>query len=141
MGRPKRMTLEKLEGLSGEDLKAEWARWHDTPIPMLSADLIRRGIAYRMQERECGGLDRATQAFLRRKSDDEKGGFGQPRRKLSPGTRLVRDWHGVGHTVTVLDNGFEYDDREWSSLTAIALAITGAKWNGPRFFGLSEVKR
>ena len=49
----------------------------------------------------------------------------------------MRDWHGVGHTVTVLDDGFDYDDRRWTSLTAIARSITGAKWSGPRFFGLN----
>lgn len=58
-------------------------------------------------------------------------------RKLTPGTRLVRDWHGAGHTVTVLDDGFEYGGKRWKSLTAIAKAITGAHWNGPRFFGLA----
>lgn len=57
--------------------------------------------------------------------------------KLSPGTKLVRDWHGVGHTVTVLEKGFDYDGKVWSSLTAIASAITGSKWNGPRFFGVT----
>ena len=62
-------------------------------------------------------------------------------RKLTPGTRLVRDWHGVGHTITVLERGFAYDGQTWASLTAIAKAITGAKWNGPRFFGLAERKR
>ncbi len=50
----------------------------------------------------------------------------------------MRDWHGTGHTVTVLDKGFEYDGRAWRSLSAIAKAITGAHWNGPRFFGLTE---
>jgi hypothetical protein len=58
-------------------------------------------------------------------------------RKLAPGTRLVRDWHGVGHTVTVLEKGFEYGGKTWPSLSAIAKAITGAHWNGPRFFGLT----
>jgi len=57
--------------------------------------------------------------------------------KLSPGTKLIRDWHGVGHSVTVLDNGFEYDGKHWKSLTAIARHITGTKWSGPRFFGLA----
>ena len=62
-------------------------------------------------------------------------------RKLTPGTRLVRDWHGVGHTVTVLEDGFVYDGLQWPSLSAIAKAITGAHWNGPRFFGLTERRK
>jgi hypothetical protein len=58
-----------------------------------------------------------------------------------PGTRLVRDWHGIGHTVIVLEDGFEYAGERWKSLTAIAKAITGTHWNGPRFFGLSERRK
>ena len=61
-----------------------------------------------------------------------------PQRKLTPGTRLVRDWHGAGHTVTVLEQGFEYDGQVWRSLTAVAKAITGTHRNGPRFFGLTQ---
>jgi hypothetical protein len=61
--------------------------------------------------------------------------------KLNPGTRLVRDWHGVGHNVTVLEDGFAYDGKHWPSLSAIAKAITGAHWNGPRFFGLTELRK
>ena len=63
-----------------------------------------------------------------------------PALKLTLGTKLVRDWHGEGHTVTVLDDGFEYDGRRWKSLSAIAKAITGTKWNGPRYFGLTRAK-
>jgi hypothetical protein len=53
---------------------------------------------------------------------------------------LVRDWHSVSHTVIVLEDGFEYEGKHWKSLTAIAKAITGGHWNGPRFFGLAERK-
>ena len=62
-------------------------------------------------------------------------------RKLTPGTRLVRDWHGVGHSVTVLEDGFEYDGKQWRSLTAIARAISGSHCSGPGFFGLKGSKR
>lgn len=62
-------------------------------------------------------------------------------RKLTPGTRLLRDWRGVGHTVIVLEDGVEYDGKHWKSLTAIAKAITGNQWNGPLFFGLAERKQ
>ena len=84
----------------------------------------------------------ATRSLLRQVVD--RGGEGAvPKplpRKLTPGTRLVRDWHGVGHTVIVLESGFEYDGKHWKSLTAIAKVITGAHWNGPRFFGLTGRK-
>ena len=103
---------------------------------------MRLGIGYRLQEQKLGGLRRSTRTLLRRmaaRSQDDTP-KGPPPRKLTPGTRLVRDWHGVGHTVTVLEDGFEYDGRSWRSLTAIATAITGSHWNGPRFFGLSVPK-
>lgn len=62
-------------------------------------------------------------------------------RKLTPGTRLVRDWPGVGHTGTVLEDGFAYDGKRWPALSAIAKAITAAHWSGPRFFGLTERRK
>ena len=60
----------------------------------------------------------------------------KPRRRLSQGARLIRDWNGRSHVVDVIDRGFVYDGKLYSSLTAIAFAITGARWSGPRFFGL-----
>ena len=135
------LTLERLADLPLEDLKLEWARRYGAPSPKLSSDLLRLGIGYRIQEHRFGGLDRATRVVLRQGSSTSEERKGPPPRKLTPGTKLVRDWHGVGHTVTVLADGFEYDGRHWKSLTAIALAITGTKWNGPRFFGLSERRK
>ena len=113
------------------------------------------GIAYRLQEQRLGGLSREAKSILRQAAraravasagtEAEVGeGAAATRsrlpapRKLTPGTRLVRDWHGVGHTVTVLEQGFAYAGKQWRSLSAIAKAITGAHWNGPRFFGLSD---
>jgi hypothetical protein len=57
------------------------------------------------------------------------------------GTRLVREWNGIEHTVTVLRDGFEFAGRKYKSLSAIARAITGTRWNGWRFFGIREIKR
>lgn len=93
-----------------------------------------------MQEERHGGIRRSTRSLLRQIAvrAGESSSKTPPPRKFTPGTRLVRDWQGVGHTVTVLDGGFEYDDKHWKSLSAIAKTITGAKWNGPRFFGLAE---
>ena len=59
-------------------------------------------------------------------------------RSLKPGSQLVRHWHGKAYVVTVLDQGFEFDGRQYSSLTQIAREITGAAWSGPRFFGLKS---
>jgi hypothetical protein len=93
------------------------------------------GIAWRLQEKQLGGLSRTARQVLHA-SDDAKAQKVQ-QRKLTPGTRLVRDWRGVGHSVTVVENGFHYEARRWPSLTAIARHITGARWSGPRFFGLT----
>jgi hypothetical protein len=139
MTRRSYLTLAQLADMSGSELSTEWARRYGAPAPNISADLLRMGLAYKFQEQRQGALGRSTRTMLARTTADR----GTPTaavvrpRKLTPGTRLVRDWHGVGHTVTVLQNGFEYSGKTWPSLSAIAKAITGAHWNGPRFFGLS----
>lgn len=142
---PRRLTtkLDRLAGLEGDALKAEWARRYGAPAPNLSPELLRLGIGFKLQEERLGGLGRSTRSFLRQlaaRVAEPKGNATMPR-KLTPGTRLVRDWHGVGHTVIVLEDGFEYAGQHWCSLTAIAKAITGIHWNGPRFFGLSMKAR
>ena len=137
------MNLTRLADLSVEELKAESARRHGAPAPGLSPDLLRLGIGYKLQEAKLVGVSRSTRTLLRQfavrsgEGDDKK----PMPRKLTPGTRLVRDWHGVGHTVIVLEHGFEFDGMHWKSLTAIARAITGTHWNGPRFFGLTSGKQ
>ncbi len=143
MSRRRYMTLLRLTELSADELRTEWARRYGSPAPSLSPDLLRLGIGYRLQEQRLGGMSRPTRSVLRQVARraakcDSKAPL--PRR-LTPGTRLVRDWHGNGHTVVVLDDGFEYDSRHWRSLTAIAKAITGTHWNGYRFFGLSGGKQ
>lgn len=142
MARRAYITLDRLEVMTANELKVEWVRRHAAPTPNLSPDLLRLGLAYRLQEQRLGGVSRSTKTILRQLAALPKDGVrkGQPPRKLTIGTRLVRDWHGVGHTVTVLENGFEYAGQQWRSLTAIAKAITGSHWNGPRFFGLAGLK-
>ena len=136
------ITLGRLAELLPEELKQEWAHRFGAPAPNLSPDLLRLGIGYKLQEQRLGGLSRGTRSLLRQVAAraGEGGGLNPLPRKLTPGTRLVRDWRGVGHTVIVLEDGFEYDGRHWKSLTAIAKAITGVQWNGPLFFGLTGRK-
>ena len=143
MGRRPYMSLERLAELPLEDLKAEWARRYGSSAPNLSIELLRLGIGYKLQERKLGGISRGTRSLLRQVAEraGENAANKPMPRKLTPGTRLVRDWRGVGHTVIVLDDGFEYDGRHWKSLTAIARAITGNQWNGPLFFGLAQRKK
>ena len=143
MSRRSYISLLRLTELSPEELRTEWARRYGAPTPNLSPDLLRLGIGYRLQEQRQGGISRPTRSVLRqvaRRAADGDRKVPLPR-KLTPGTRLVRDWHGKGHTVTVLCDGFEYDGGHWKSLTAIARAITGTHWNGHRFFGLSGGKQ
>ncbi|WP_296721552.1 DUF2924 domain-containing protein [Erythrobacter sp.] len=133
------MTIDRLGELGPAELKEEWARCHGAPAPSVTPDLLRLGIAYRLQEKKQGGLSRESKRLLRQAVAlaQRDNGMVPPSRRLSPGTLLVRDWHGTGHTVTVLNEGFEYDGRAWRSLTAIVKAITGTHRNGPRFFGLT----
>lgn len=139
MGRRTLMALDRLGELGPTELKEEWARCHGAPAPSVTPDLLRLGIAYKLQEKKQGGLCREIKRLLRQAITiaQQDNAMAPPPRRLSPGTRLVRDWHGTGHTVTVLNEGFEYDGRAWRSLTAIAKAITGTHRNGPRFFGLT----
>ncbi|MGN3974813.1 DUF2924 domain-containing protein [Tsuneonella sp. SYSU-LHT278] len=137
------ITLGQLADMSIDELKAEWARRYAAPTPDLSPELLRLGIAYRLQEQRLGGVSRSTKSLLRQLAaqPQERKRKGPSPRKLTIGTRLVRDWHGVGHTVTVLEDGFEYDGKPWRSLTAIAKAISGSHCSGPKFFGLTDFKR
>jgi hypothetical protein len=143
MGRQPYLTLGRLAELPPEELKQEWTRRYGAPAPNLSPELLRLGVGYKLQEQKSGGISRSTRSLLRQVT--ARAGEGVEKkpmpRKLTPGTRLVRDWRGVGHIVTVLDDGFEYDGKHWKSLTAIAKAITGNQWNGPLFFGLAERKK
>lgn len=143
MARRVYITLGRLAELPTEELKAEWARRYGAPAPNLSPELLRLGIGYRLQEQRHGGLSRATRSLLRQFAARalERGAKSPPPRKLLPGTRLVRDWHGTGHTVVVLEKGFGYDGKHWKSLSSIAKAITGVHWNGPRLFGLTGSKK
>ena len=140
MGSGKPFQLADLAELSQAQLKEEWTRRIGAPAPNISPELLRLGLGYELQKRQFGGLSRESKSLLGRygkaSSQEPKATIPVPR-KLTPGTRLVRDWHGDGHTVTVLENGFEYSGKTWRSLTAIAKAITGSHWNGPRFFGLT----
>lgn len=143
--------LAALPVLSTVELRAEWRRLFRQTPPLLSRDLLVRALAYRAQELAHGGLTRATQHRLRTLGEtisdaDRKGdrlGTATPAPRpvtLSPGARLVREWHGRTHVVSVTADGFEHEGRRYRSLSHIARAITGAHWSGPRFFGLTGTR-
>jgi hypothetical protein len=131
--------LDRIRSLGLEELRLEWRRLYDSDAPRISRDLLVLGLGYRLQEIEQGGLGKATRRKLRTiaKALRTTGRIGAtPSLSLKPGARLVREWHGRTHTVTVTEDGFEYGSTSYRSLTEIANRITGGHWSGPRFFGL-----
>jgi Protein of unknown function (DUF2924) len=131
--------LPAFEGLSLDELRHEWRRLYRSEPPKISRDLLIRGIDYRLQEIQQGGLGKSTRRKLKtlakmfRTTGRVAPDFGL---SLKPGARLVREWHGRTHTVTVTEDGFEYAGINYPSLTKVAQRITGAHWSGLRFFGL-----
>ena len=128
------------------DLKAMWRDLFDSEAPPYNRRFLESRLAYRIQELAHGGLKPDTVARLEALAEDLDGGDAVRRKrpvKDRPiaGTRLVREWQGIEHCVTVLDDGFEYQGRPYKSLSAIARAITGTRWNGLLFFGLKNFRR
>mgnify|MGYP002624418155 CR=1 FL=1 len=137
--------LAALDSLSRTELKARWVELYGTPCPPHVSQLfLRRALAYRIQEKVLGGLDRATRRKLDRIATDLAAGR-SPRRnrrpKVKPGTRLLREWQGTVHEVIVLEKRVTYRGKTYASLSAVARAITGARWSGPRFFGIQGAPR
>jgi Protein of unknown function (DUF2924) len=131
--------LDRIRSLGLEDLRREWRGLYHSDAPRISRDLLVLALSYRFQEMEHGGLGKSTRRKLRTiaKALRTTGRVGPtPSLSLKPGARLVREWHGRTHTVTVTEDGFEYAGVSYASLTKIAQKITGAHWSGPRFFGL-----
>jgi hypothetical protein len=123
-------------------LRAEWQRLHGVePARRLGRTLLLLGVAYRLQEKAAGGLSPAIRRKLAASPDAGAPGTAAPPLRLKPGTTLLRVWQGATHAVRVTETGFEHDGRSHASLSAIARAITGAHWSGPRFFGLRARKR
>jgi hypothetical protein len=109
------------------------------PPTAFGPDLLRRSIAYRIQEKAYGGFSRSAQRLLdqmiKAYAAKPNGKIVLPRR-IKPGSVLVREWKGKSHRVMVLAEGFAYDGKTFGNLSEIAVLITGTRWNGPRFFGL-----
>ena len=126
------------------ELKAQWRDLFDTEPPPFNRRYLERRLAYRIQELAYGALKPETIRRLEQLGEDLDGG---DKRKRSLrldrdrpiiGTRLLRDWQGVEQIVTVTQSGFEWQGRPYQSLSAIARAITGTRWNGWVFFGLKN---
>lgn len=129
-----------LAGLETKTLGELQAFWLDLgepePVPALGAALLRRLIAYRLQEKRYGGLSSSTLRELERFAKGKAAS--RHVAKVHPGTTLIREWNGQTISVQVRDDGYLWQDQLYSSLSAIARSVTGAQWSGPRFFGLTR---
>ena len=130
--------LAALAIMSSAQLKERFVEVEASASPNLSAALLRRLLAQRLQERRLGGLPAAVVRELERAG---RGGTSPSSRQaipLTPGARLVREWNGQTIAVEVRPEGFWWKDQLWRSLSEIAREVTGAHWSGPRFFGLNR---
>ena len=127
-------------------LREQWRLLFDKEPPPFNRQYIENRLAYRIQELAYGGPDRDTRRMLDLLADEVEGHarrkhqIADPRNPVT-GTKLLREWDGVEHTVTVLKDAFDWRGRKFKSLSAVAREITGTRWNGYRFFGLRERKR
>lgn len=146
MSTPILKQIAELPTLPQDRLKELWREYFGVEPPAYRRGFLVRGLAHRIQELTYGGLSPAHQARLDAMiADEEAPKNGRKRAKAAPngerlllGTRLVREWKGVAHEATVVEGGFEYQGRRYRSLSAVARAITGTRWNGPLFFGLRD---
>ena len=136
--------IARLRGLDVGELQARWHTVFRRRAPAhLPRHLLYRILAYRLQADRLDDLDAETLRFLDRSgsaADVAKlaAEFNQRRTDLNVGTLLVREWDGQLHRVMVLADGFAWNDKRYPSLSKVAFAMTGTRWNGPRFFGLRD---
>src|SRR5512143_3041173 len=135
--------LAPLPSKTTPELKQLWRDLYDREPPPYNKPFLVKRLAYRVQELAYGGLSARAEAKLDRLIADEEARLNGklPKRtgdRPIAGTRLIREWQGVEHCATVIDDGYEYQGRRYKSLSAIARAITGTRWNGPAFFGLRD---
>ena len=149
-GRTRTSVEDEIAHLRGLDLKGLRSRWQTVFQRSAPAHLTRyllfAVIAYRIQVDRYGDLDHATRQVLERTDSREArpamsarlASFDQKQTELTPGTVLVREWDRQAQRVMVMADGFAWNGQTYDSLSKVAFAITGTKWNGPRFFGLRD---
>lgn len=125
--------VSEIERLDLEGLRRFWGHRYGPPPPLRSVPILRMLLAWRVQSEALGGLDGESRRTLGRKGKVRAEGL-----DLGIGARLTRDWQGQRHEVLVEVGGFRWEGQTYRSLSAVATAIAGSKWNGPRFFGLRE---
>lgn len=138
--------LAALKDMTVRELKSEWAKLFSSEAPNNSRPFLEQRLAYRIQELTWGGPSKPVRQLLDALADEVEGKkvrksvISDPRNPVI-GTRLVREWDGAEHVITVLKDGFDWQGRRYKSLSAVARNITGTRWNGYRFFGLRDIKR
>lgn len=132
--------IDALRSLDGPALGRRWTSTFGKPPPKgIGPALLLRALAYDVQCNAMGGLSRKVRRQLVQAGEQVAAGQSVSPVPASPkaGTRLIREWQGVTHEVILREKGVEYRGQSWSSLSAVAREITGARWSGPRFFGLN----
>jgi hypothetical protein len=128
--------IASLSKLGVDELRARWkAMFGNAPSRDISRSFLTRAIAYRLQEKAFGGLKPSTQRMLAEFAYD---GATVQSRIVRPGAVLVREWRGISHQVSVLEEGFSFRGKRYRSLSEVARQITGTRWSGPLFFGLKR---
>jgi hypothetical protein len=128
--------LREIEDMPRSDLQRRWAKLTGCPVPRLSVGMLRLALGYEIQAKATRPLSRADSEQLDTVAE------ARPRAMpLTPGMRLMREWHGILHVVTIAEDGAVlWNDRSWKSLSEVARTITGTRWSGPAFFGLKPRK-
>lgn len=128
--------LAALVTMSPAQLRKRWGEISRNPLPRLSPAMLRLALAYKLQAKALGGLSRTAQQRL-----DQAATAKTQTRSAAPGMRLVREWQGKVHVVTIGETGeVEWSGKAWRSLSEVARTITGTRWSGPAFFGLKQRK-
>jgi hypothetical protein len=141
MARAQLPTLDQLARLDLEALKQTWVSVFSGPPPSrMPRDFLIKLLAQGLQERGSGGIPKALERAIAKPSNGGEDGpsSDEPSGKLTLGARLVRSWGHMNHEVMVIENGFAYRGKAYRSLSEVAREITGARWSGPRFFGLKR---
>jgi hypothetical protein len=134
--------LVKLPSLNKPRLRELWQNSFNRPAsPRLRRELMLPILAFRIQELSQGGLTAQTRAKLAEAIGMFNTSTRTVPRRFRPGTRIVREWKGKVHEVTITDGGFEYEGETFKSLSPIACRITGTHWSGPAFFGTKGKKQ
>jgi hypothetical protein len=143
--------LAALEKMKLAELQEKWRDLYGTEPPHFKSSFLKKRLAYRIQELFYGGISMKAKEqiaeiaesdpLLTVCDENEKARLNARSGKILPGTRFVREWKGEHYEVIARENGFEYDGRPFRSLSAVATEITGTKWNGKLFFGVSKRKR